>query len=552
MVKIKEWKKNIRSDTTIQPEIIQALRYTEHKISNPLTTKTHVNPSLYDTKRDMVLYIINFLCTAYQNKLMMAAYYDIFWDTFSKPISVAEYGPNVPVLLHVPCTMENPEPIVVIKRETTHAGQPPVVLITGVFIKHKRPIIMDERRDQSKGLMVFDRRSTTAVSKEFSSPGFYPLDVTHGPLMSLLAAVRLLDPVDSQSNNTNNTGGLIQPPTTAAAGMINNNNNNTNNQQNLSYPMMFPPQNNMYYGMSVRPGLPPIPPPNIAAAAAANLPPQLLPVLQPYLFGQQQQQLPPPQQQQQNFIIQQQQQPKSSPYQPNSYTQRKPIKQLPKQNTMVSAPPSSSSSSSSSSSQFPNMDMLNISSARSSPAYLVNSNSNHLYSGVSPAPSTDGPTELRNISKSPSQHRIRRKQPPNVNPIPIPESSNNPSSNKKNNSKATRRVRFAKTDQVFSYDVDEEEYYSDYSQHEDDYYEDDDVDEDDDAEDEYYNDEEEEEDMQMIRRRWSPRMMAREQSHDVYNFQSRAPAHFPYRRKGRRRWPAVVHRPPLHLHHTEV
>ncbi|KAI7851577.1 hypothetical protein BDC45DRAFT_515319 [Circinella umbellata] len=443
--------------------------------------------------------------------------------------------------------MENPEPIVVIKRETTPAGSPPVVLITGVFIKHKRPIIVDERRDQSKELMVFDRRSTTAVSKDFSSPGFYPLDVTHGPLMSLLAAVRLLDPVESsQPSSISNTLGAI-PPTTLMNNISNSNNNNQQ-QQNFSYPMVFP-QNNMYYGMPVQPGMPTsMAPPNTIPTAAASLPPQLLPVLQPYLFSQQQQH-----QQQQHFVNQQQQ--KSSQYQPNSYTQRKPI-QLQQQQQHTTA----SSSSLSGISNF--NDIINsTSSARSSPALVVNSNSNSndLINNTpvrsSPAQFADGqPTELRNASISPNNnhHRIRRKQPhfpPNSTDTPNNHNNNN------NNRTIRRRVRFAKTDQIFSYDVDEHEHADSYPAQDKEYdYNDEDEDDidDEDEEDDYYDDydEEEEEDLRMVRHRWSPRTIPREQSHDVYNFQSRPPP-FPYRRRGRRRWP-VAHRPPLHLHHTEV
>ncbi|KAI9494603.1 hypothetical protein BDB00DRAFT_817467 [Zychaea mexicana] len=429
--------------------------------------------------------------------------------------------------------MENPEPIVVIKRESTPTGQPPVVLITGVFIKEKRPIIVDERRDQSKELMVFDRRSTTTVSKEFSTPGFYPLDATHGPLMSLLAAVRLLDPVESQSSST-----------TSAAPQQNSNNSNNQNSQ-FSYPMMLP-QNSMYYGMPVRPGVPPIPSP-------ANLPPQLLPVLQPYLFGQQQQQQQQQQLQQHHSIHNQhhhrhpvhsqqhQQQHHSIPSQqsyhhPSSYTQRKPV-----QHAALAAAVAAAGNS------------------RSSPALTPGG----------------GPTELRNSSMSPMNHRIQRKQPQYLSN----NSSNTPDNNNNNNNKSVpssspRRVRFAKKNQVFNYDVEEEDYnthhYGDRGDDIDDNdesdqweeYEEEEEEEDDayygNADQNHYYYDDQEDDIRRIRRPWtSPRMIAREQPHDVYSFpSSRATSRFPStgssRRKGRRQqWP-VVSRSTLHLHDTEV
>ncbi|KAI7880969.1 hypothetical protein K492DRAFT_207144 [Lichtheimia hyalospora FSU 10163] len=92
--------------------------------------------------------------------------------------------------------------LALIKRETTPLGQPPVVLVTGVFIKDKNPIIVDERRDRSVDLMIFDKRSSSAApySTEPSMPKFYPLDASHGPAMALLSAHLLLEPTPQQNN----------------------------------------------------------------------------------------------------------------------------------------------------------------------------------------------------------------------------------------------------------------------------------------------------------------------------------------------------------------
>lgn len=75
-------------------------------------------------------------------------------------------------------------------------------VVTGVFIKDKKPIIVDERRDRSVDLMIFDKRSssaTTPSSSEPSMPKFYPLDASHGPAMALLSAHLLLEPTPQQT-----------------------------------------------------------------------------------------------------------------------------------------------------------------------------------------------------------------------------------------------------------------------------------------------------------------------------------------------------------------
>lgn len=76
-------------------------------------------------------------------------------------------------------------------------------VVTGVFIKDKKPIIVDERRDRSVDLMIFDKRSSSATTpspSEPSMPKFYPLDASHGPAMALLSAHLLLEPTPQQTS----------------------------------------------------------------------------------------------------------------------------------------------------------------------------------------------------------------------------------------------------------------------------------------------------------------------------------------------------------------
>lgn len=79
-----------------------------------------------------------------------------------------------------------------------------IYIVTGVFIKDKKPIIVDERRDRSVDLMIFDKRSSSATSSstEPSMPKFYPLDASHGPAMALLSAHLLLEPTPPHSNTS--------------------------------------------------------------------------------------------------------------------------------------------------------------------------------------------------------------------------------------------------------------------------------------------------------------------------------------------------------------
>ncbi|KAF7722609.1 hypothetical protein EC973_002922 [Apophysomyces ossiformis] len=123
---------------------------------------------------------------------------------------MAEFGPHVPVLLHVPCTKENPAPLVIIKRETTTSGLPPVVLVTGHWIEGKQPQIKDERRDRSQPLVVLDERIKNLQSfpAEFSTPAMYPLLMTDEPLRKLLSSI----PVQSQSPPALPSSAQVPPP----------------------------------------------------------------------------------------------------------------------------------------------------------------------------------------------------------------------------------------------------------------------------------------------------------------------------------------------------
>ncbi|KAI9029767.1 hypothetical protein CLU79DRAFT_843252 [Phycomyces nitens] len=105
----------------------------------------------------------------------------------------------MPVLLHIPCSAEEPAPFVVIKRETTADGRPPVVLVTGTLIKGKQPMIKDERKDRTKDLIVLDERKLNGnVRPEFSSPAIYPLDLNYGPLVGLFASLSDIPSVQPQ------------------------------------------------------------------------------------------------------------------------------------------------------------------------------------------------------------------------------------------------------------------------------------------------------------------------------------------------------------------
>ncbi|ORY99903.1 hypothetical protein BCR43DRAFT_126380 [Syncephalastrum racemosum] len=156
--------------------------------------------------------------------------------------------------------------------------------------------------------MIFDRRSVQASATppaEFSSPGFYPLDASHGPLLKLLSTHSLL-PFESQSNHPQQQ-------------------QQQQHQQMGHPPPTFPyfqyPQQQQQQQMMFQQGMPLYGMPNMA-----HIPAQIMPFLMPQLYQQQQQQQQQ-QHQQQNFVNRQ-----------GSYTRRKPVQLQDPSSSATSSP----------------------------------------------------------------------------------------------------------------------------------------------------------------------------------------------------------------------